>query len=595
MSKMIDFNCGLVIALTKGEDGQSLQVSPVPDSGALPYRAFCVRHADYDAEYWERCRALYKGGRKLLGNESLMRRIMVQKGAEEDHIYAQRLREAFYYAYPSEIIDHIVAGLDSDPLRVKLDGEELTEEDAYHEFVEDVSRNDSDRRQPLGDFMRAVVREAEQVRVAWVRLDMPEAPDPDSEEAPASLAAQDEMGLRRVWAEVVEAEKIHHWQCDERGDLVWALMAEKWLEQEDFYSVPTVVRRWTRYDDATWKVWELRTKMGQEVNDDTLVPMLEEGTHTFKRVPFLRFELPEGLWGMDRLESIARSHLNSRNELDWAERRALLPILYEFLGSEVNTVEKPVSVHQQSPNRSVATPRSVSRVQRRGADDDAKWVGPDPGPFKEARDSCAEKRNEMHRVMYQMALAVDFSSAAALGRSADSKDRDHAAAIVVLGALGRLGREFVMLLMRVVAIGRGDASGMDDQPGDWGIDGWAKFDDVMVDKLVELMTELETLDIPSATAKIALLTKLLRRLLDDMSDEDFAKVRKELESAITQDQMGFDGELDQQRQKMELMQEMAPPAPENPPPGQPPPGAKPPAPPKGPPKPPGKAPPKPGK
>ena len=40
--------------------------------GSTPYKKFMLRHEEYDAKLWEQLECLYRGGRDLLGNKSVM-------------------------------------------------------------------------------------------------------------------------------------------------------------------------------------------------------------------------------------------------------------------------------------------------------------------------------------------------------------------------------------------------------------------------------------------------------------------------------------------------------------------------------------------
>ena len=73
----------------------------------------------------------------------------------------------------------------------------------------------------------------------------------------------------------------------------------------------------------------------------------------------------------------------------------------------------------EDADRSKNQSRGPGYVQERGHQDKAEWVGPSPEPFKEARLSLNELRDDMHRVMHMMAMAVSQNTTA-LGRSAAS-------------------------------------------------------------------------------------------------------------------------------------------------------------------------------
>jgi hypothetical protein len=82
---------------------------------SLPYEQFQTRHDSYDADYWQRLRAFYAGGKKLFSNERLMAEIFPKHRDELEQIYEERKKRAHYVPYAGEIIDHIVAALCAQP------------------------------------------------------------------------------------------------------------------------------------------------------------------------------------------------------------------------------------------------------------------------------------------------------------------------------------------------------------------------------------------------------------------------------------------------------------------------------------------------
>lgn len=501
---------------------------------SLPYHAFKVRHPEYDCEYWKRLRALYKGGQALLQDIDLMKTIFIRNNAEPDELWLYRVAIAFYVNYCSEIVDNIIAGLEADPIKIRENGGEV--KDAFVEsFIKNVTSPGGDEMtlQQLG---RAMLLEAQQVRRAWCELSMPPAP-PEEELQVLKLADQEKANLLDVWAHPIPAEQVLHWQVDATGELVWALVLKQEVRQEEFWKPAQCVKTWTRWTRTEFTRWQMTHQYGKEPNDDEMVPCTTKPTkHSFQRVPLLRFELPHGLWAMDRLESIARAHFNKRNILDVAERRSLLPVLYEFQGAEASTAARPTSVAQQDPNRAVNTPRGAHYVQRRGKDDDAKFVGPDSAPFEAALKSCSDLRQEMHRITYQMALAADFESASALGRSGESKGQDKAATAVVLKALGTLLREWILKLIEAARIGRGDrnpAEGNEQEKAKITAHGLAHFDDLVLGDLITQTGEVMALGIQSPRALREVITRVLRRFLGDLDQETWDEIEEDLKRNMT--------------------------------------------------------------
>lgn len=527
-------------------DDANLAGDPVVagDGGSLPYRAFCGRHPDYDAKRWRVLRALYKGGKELL-NRATLQKVLARNNREPDEVYDFRCAQAFYLNYCSEILDHLVANLAGDAAVILRDGKPLGEEDPIIAWSRDVSPPRSEQVVTLDQFAQDFVLEALQVRCAWVLLDKPPAQgapdDAGSGEAPEprSLAEAEELGTDRACARVIPAEDVLHWEVDPvSGRVLWALVGRCEVTFDDFYSAPTVRETFTRYGETTFSQWSVSYPVDMPPTRDTMVKAVAlDVEHGFERMPLRRFHLPAGLWAMDKLESAARAVLNKWCALDIAERRALLPILYEFQGAEQGAGRTPVSVAQQDPERAVRTPRSPHHVQRRGKDDRAEFVGPSSEPFKAALMSIDKLVQEMHRVLYQMALASDPKSAAAIGRSGASKQQDRAATVGVLEALGKRIRPFIRGLLRDVLYAAGKANA-EAEADKYTVDGFEKFDDVIESDLVDETATLLAMNIPSPTAVREVIMRLLRRLLDHLNDEQLEEISEELEENITAEGMG---------------------------------------------------------
>ena len=81
-----------------------------------------------------------------MGDKKVFERLFPSTKFEPTNLYAERKARAFYFPYAGTIIDSLIAGLSSDPLRVafgKVDPEtgvlEPDENEWWQDFVEDVT------------------------------------------------------------------------------------------------------------------------------------------------------------------------------------------------------------------------------------------------------------------------------------------------------------------------------------------------------------------------------------------------------------------------------------------------------------------------
>jgi hypothetical protein len=510
------------------EDQQPAGPAAVSLPRSVPYRVINARHECYDGEYLRRLKALYKGGRALLRNQRLLEEIFPRHRDELDSVYRQRCKRVFYVPYAGEILNFISASMAADPLQVERKPPQGSSQapaldEWWAKFSTDVSPPGG-KTCSLRDYVKDAVLDALQVRVSWHRVDMPKPGQF------ASQGEQDRAGARDAYVVPVEAEMVIDWEEDESGELIILVTyarecKRKTLEQ----GRDTVTEVWRVYTREEWARYELTHKKDEEVKDDYPVAMADGGPHEFKRVPFVRLELPDGLWAMDNIEGLCREHFNKRSALGWAELQSLLPELYEFLGPEEAVGATVIGANQGDAERAKRQRRGQGFVQTRGKDDRAEFVGPDSAPFSEARKSCDDLRTEIHRVTHQMALAVD-NSAAALRRSADSKGQDKASAMVVFEALGQLARKFAEDICDMVARGRGEEALVKQ----WQAKGMANFDAVSVDAEIDRDVNLETISIPSPTFQRWRKLNLAKlRMGEDATPELLEAIKDELEENIT--------------------------------------------------------------
>lgn len=517
---------GAVAALNAPRAGGQGTLANAQAGAGKTYATLRQTHDDYDADYWQELRALYEGGKTLLRNDKLMSRLFPPHRAEHDGLYTERKRRALYIPYPAEIIDHLVAGVTSDPISMAIGGDQEKPEplpEFYAEFVEDVSP-DGGSRVSLNEHLSDQLRMALQTLCAWTLVDLP----PPGQYP--SLADQENAGALRAYAVAIDPESVIDWEVDANGQFLWVMIhvVERRRATIDA-SRSQIVERWTYYTRDEWVRYERARDINKPFDDKDVIPEADRGAHSFGQVPLLRLALPEGLWAMNKMASVAREHFNKRSALAWGEFQSLLPELYEFLGPEGGAKGVRIGENQEDPSRGTNQRRGQGFVQQRGHEDRAEFVGPDVAPFNEARQSCDALRDDMHRVMHQMALSAANNSAA-LKRSAESKQQDTAAVEIVLRELGRLGRKFAEAILNMVSLGRREET----IANEWVAKGMAEFDSVTVSDSLKDALDIDMLRIESATFRKRHRMQIARAVLEGkVSPEDLDEIEKELDENIT--------------------------------------------------------------
>lgn len=488
------------------------------------YKQFKVRHPEYDAGLWAKCRAFYAGGDKLLGDRMLLQSVFPKHLAERVQIYEERCKRAFYIPYAGEIINSICSGLFAEQLVLRSDPETAATDEFYEEFYDDVSPPGG-RKQSLIELLKVQVLTALLCRRAWTLVDLPEGPQFEFEK-PETAAAEEAMGLTEAYAVTIDPEMVLDWEEGGDGELEWALILHKHCKRDGIDgSRELVTEEYTFYSEEEWAKYAITYKKSEPPPDDTEVPETARGKHSFGRVPLVRLEVPDGMWAMGKILPIAIAHMNLRNALSWAEYKSLFPVLAAF--KQGLDVTNPAT---EDPNRDAAATYGQGYVAGFAEKDRLEYVGPDPGPFTAALADLNNLRDEMHRVLHQMALSVD-NSGAALQRSGESKQVDQQSASIILRALGQVVRDHVIEVLETVQVCR------DEEPAEWRPEGMEKYDEVSVDGLLAQAETVDVVSIPSAKFKQLWTYNLARRLLgENANDDELEEIREELEENITNEQ-----------------------------------------------------------
>jgi len=498
----------------------------------LPYKILKTRNSAYIPDFWAKCRALYSGGPALLSDMPLLREIMPKHLREDEEVYSERLRRAFYIPYPGAIIDQLVSQLASEQLTIHpqsttdsaTDGGTAGSDDSedtlpsfYEDLVKSCGRPGA-RRMSLQEFARSQVQEALISKVAWTLVDLPTAPT----QGYANLAEQEAAGALNAYLCPLDPECVVDWEEQEDGELAWVLLQETICRRTGIEaSRDKVTIRWRYYLPDSWAIYEFSYEKKQRPVgplDTDMAQLVAEGMHSFGRVPVRRLCVPDGLWAMGRLEAIARAHLNQRNALSWGQLKSLfpVPVLYAAKPDPQDPLTENMSRHEQNAGQ------GFLRVFAQ--DDKMEYLSPDSSPYAVAREDLAHLRDEMYRILSSMASSVD-NSGAALKRSGESKAIDTQMTSVLLGALGTYIREHIEDLLLTVSTGRKDnlrfvAKGMDS------------FDDQSLDQMVQTAIGLGQVSIPSKTFQRLMKFRLAKLALGgDVSEDDLTAVEKELAQA----------------------------------------------------------------
>lgn len=494
------------------------------------YESLCSKHPDYAGKYWQKIKVLYAGAKTLRDvlhpEHPLCDDIFPRHIGEEDWVYKERLKRSCYFPYMSQLIDYLLAILFSDPVIILSDKNQDGKSDPVAQFYEEFKNNTArpgSRERNFTELLRDVALDALLYQRAWVLVDLPKRPkDANGEPIYASSRLEEEaLSLDRAYCVRLDPICVFDWEVDDENDtLNWVLVHNLERRRETVEDKRNMLKEsFTVYDSEGWTRYVYEYKEDRPPNPRSKPDYVESGRHSFGEVPVAGLELPEGLWAGGKLENIAVEIFNKRSALSWGQYRSLFQILVAKLQNP-----DPMNPVSEDIDRAVNQQLGPGRVWVGAEKDSLEFVSPNAAPFAEARNDLKELRDEMHRVLFQMAQSVD-NSGGALRRSAESRHVDMSSSRIICLELGRYFKELAVDIYQKVAVGR-------KEKYKWTSAGFDSFDEVSVNDFVSEAGRMEQVEIPSDTFQTLYKFELAKRLLPGTTPEQQQKILKELEKGV---------------------------------------------------------------
>lgn len=460
-----------------------------------------TKHPSYNPSRWCQVDALSEGGEKF---KSLISTFLPQNPVEPDDVYVQRRAQAHYRSYLGSIINLYVGWLFGSAFSVKAyerDTNLAIDNVApfYGQFQENVGNETQ-----LGAFMEDRFRAALKNQTsAWLI----ELPSNEGFE-PSDADEYDRRGLGNATLKAIDPHEILDWQEDDRGELSWAIVhtcfetRESWIAARD-----TCIETWRVYDRELVYTFQLKYPKGKRPTDYRFdVPMMGPPMpHGFRRVPLVRLTIPKELCIGEAVFDTQLEHFRLDNALSWLIRRTCYA--------------QPVFNIEDGEN---APPRmGAGYAIILGKDDKMGWTSPPVAPFDVLQKNVDNKRDEIYRIVHQMAQGMD-NNAETVGRSADSKEIDAAATRILLNAYGKFVTKPVEETYEMISEARGESD------YEWSVEGFAGYDTATVSSLIANAKEARALGIPSHTFHKELCTKVALALHPEADQRIKDTIRQEI-------------------------------------------------------------------
>jgi len=457
-------------------------------------------HPDLDLETLQTHGDLFAGGAQFRRNVA---RYLPRHDVEPAAVYKVRCASATYLNYCAPVANYFASYLFTSPLVVRGETESGGEPDPFYAaFKEDCDGTGTD----LDAFLRARFVEALVAQRAYWRVEFPAPGDAP----PADKAAWEAAGLGRARLVAVPAANVTHWKREPDGAFAWVVEHDRRCELADFAAPEeTVTESWTRWDaDGSATRWEVSYPKSKPPTANDVIPEVDAPHNPTGRIPLVELSLPRELWVLNLLADPQLELFRKRAALSWSIDRVCyaMPVLF------TNSKKRPSAM-------------GAGYFLQLGADDRLEFPAPPTAPFATIEANVAALKDEAFRIAHQMAQGVS-NNAAAVGRSAGSKQADNAATEIVLQAYGARVREPAEHTHALLAAGRGEAIA-------WDVGGMNSFTAADAAALAESALVLDPLRIPSATFKREQLTRVALAQVPDADAETKAAIRAEIKAGVT--------------------------------------------------------------
>jgi hypothetical protein len=450
------------------------------------------RHPSYNRERLRRQRALYQGGDAW---QELVAWWLPRHPEEAPESYEHRKARALYENHAGPIVDIMASAVFTEAPQVDVA--------SAGKWLEGFLANVDGQGTPVAPWFRERLVDllVDQRTFVWTNLPA------RSGEPLDSLAAEEQAGALDPFFVSLHPSSVIDWGTDEKGRLSWLMSKDVVHERPTVEAGYTTLHRWTYIDATTIRRWVWEAKSGEDApSANTELEEQPPVLHGFGELPVAMASLTDGMHAMGKLHDPAVAHLRARNDLSWALHRSAHALL---VLKRLDDGTRPVL--------------GAGYYLSIGRDDDASYVEPSGTNFALLRDDVTDLREEMYRVVHQMAQGAGSNSTRAK-MSGESKSQDWKAMEIVLSALAAQMRSLISESIRLAMLPRR----VQDKPNVEGLDGWSEEDIEAWLRAAAMALDAHQL---SPTFKRAVAKRQAQRVLQDTDPKVLATIDSEIDAA----------------------------------------------------------------
>jgi hypothetical protein len=419
--------------------------------------------------------------------------ILIRRAGEPNSWYQERLKRATTISYLGPIVNQFGTAVFTDPPSVKIT-KGNGDPDFYSLFQGNVDRGGNS----LKEFLRAQLLKALILQRSYALVDFPVS---DPENQPTTVLDEDALGTNRAFLTPVDREQILDWDTNPLGQMTFArIHSKKTIKDRGSRGVDGIKEEWREVFPDRIELFSVTYPKDKAPAQTTVLASQTFESRLEGKFPLVELDVGKELWIGNQLLPAERDLFNMLNAQRWAAYMTAYGLM----------VAKKKDL---GANSGMLSDGMVITI---GTDEDLKWVENTGSAIEKLDLILKSSKEEIHRVVRQLAQAAELSPSS-FQQSGEAKARDAEPTQVVCSALGGIVRNYLMKLLNLIAVGRGEKT-------DFEIDGLVEFKN-------DFMSRLEALtDVPSPTAKRELAKKLVAQALPDATPELLQQINKEIDA-----------------------------------------------------------------
>ena len=439
------------------------------------------------------CVALYRGGKCFSERKH---RFLPKNEFESEPRYQTRLATAKYFNYIGPIVDRFAAALIQAPPSIANTNGKI--DDFWQEWQGDVDGAGTD----FSEFARESFTDALMKHRTFFLVEKPRG-EADT------LADWEAKGLGKITVRELETQDVIDWDCDPFGRLRWLThYGIKCPRPSPLEKRNRVVETWTIYDQSLVSVYSIEYEKGNRPDVTTEVPLVEQYAHGLNQVPVVVFEVPEGMALVERAFDAQVEHFVERAALSWA----LAASCYAMPLFNIEDPETPPKM-------------GVGYAITLGANDKASFLAPPSQPFEVVAESVNSCREEIYRIVHQMAEGIS-SKASATARSGDSKKADMVSTNTILEVYAVVLRDALLRVIDIACALRGENS------LGYSVSGLDQFAQLELTDVLDSVEKANRIEMPSPTFQLKVREMILSTLMPQLPEVERAQIVDELSRGI---------------------------------------------------------------